>query len=229
MTKLGVVIQWCGNEQMFADAQRRELLKAVPEENIVCTQFDSYFDGTPDTATPPFTRLSLPLTKNPVMLLHRRARISGLSELPGDCTHVMFLDGDEIIEGEKLAELQLPERPLRLRSEWYWHSATNQAVQQKECAALVTPMMFINFKDLQNDRKGLTVPMATKEVSDKPMCHHYSWVGDKARILRKVQTWWHKKDFPGIEERIEREWDAGPPDFIHSYSFRTVANQFGLA
>jgi hypothetical protein len=153
---------------------------------------------------------------------------------------ILYLDGDEIPYGLAVRKFLTCAAPLDFDAAafecfWYFRNPTLQALQTEECGLLVRKsavtisrifsdherwafknMPELRFKSMMRDAQG-------------PMLHHYSWVRTKEEMLAKVAGWGHKADRDWtrhVNEEFERPFSG--KDFVHGYTYRTVANHFNL-
>ncbi len=166
---------------------------------------------------------------------HNYARWVGLSRLPGDCDRVLFLDADEIVETDRfmdfLARARFAEYDhLYFANYWYFREPRFRARKIEDSPALIRRSI-ITVNRIFHERERATfrkLPNGLRQVNGldgKPMFHHYSWVMDKERMLRKVRTWGHSLDTDHdwerlVEEEFSREFSGR--DFVHGYDFDVV-------
>ncbi len=157
------------------------------------------------------------------------------SFLPEEIETVLFLDADEIVEGEAFREWleEFPYRHydfLKLYCYWYFRETRYQA-KAWETSPLLAKRASINRALLmqKDERSGMFSLGKGKKLegvlslADKPMVHHYSWVRTEEEMLRKVRSWGHKED-QDWETLVRQEFKEAfkGKDFVHGYEFLSV-------
>lgn len=164
---------------------------------------------------------------------------------------VMFLDGDEIPEGDVFRRWwQEQERTndvgYKFANHWYFLLPTLRA-DAMEDSVLMVHSTCLNEDLLRNGERerdsllSLTRRVERRVVSSAPagggggvMFHHFSWVRSRADLLRKVRSWGHRDDRPW-ETLLESSWDMmdrlhelPKREFVHGYALRAVPDAFHL-
>jgi hypothetical protein len=187
-----------------------------------------------------------PLTRRPHAYWHNISRLAGMMHMSPQIDWVMFLDGDEVPEGERTRAwcqtLQLTD-PLtiyKLANYWYFRDPSLQATTWEDSIVLAPRSLFADAHQtyrllMQDDeRDALTYLFPTKRnvlPSDgKPLLHHFSWVRSKERLIDKVRNWAHASDKDWVQ-LIEDAWDApfSGTDFVHGYRYVEVPNMFSIS
>jgi len=159
--------------------------------------------------------------------------------LPKACTHVLFLDVDEIVEGTRFKEWLATQElssyaALSFAAHWYFREASNQATRQDDISLLVnrdalTPDHLWH----SDERAGILIGVEGKKrygiqgLDDRPLIHHYSWVRTEQELYKKFATWSHHWERPW-QELTEKEY-SGPfqgKDFIRGYTYHQVPPYF---
>lgn len=159
-----------------------------------------------------------------------------------DVEWFLFLDSDEIPEGERLknflqSNVLNPENGILFANYWYFRDPIyrSNAIEQNPLLVHVS-----NMKDHILETKYGRIAYIDISIRDKtieyvsdsknPMFHHYSWCLNKELMKRKVEWSMHKKDHQEMFEKIEKEF-SGPfsmKDFLHSYEYTVVENIFNI-
>lgn len=145
------------------------------------------------------------------------ARRLGFQAVNPDIDYVLFLDTDEIIDGQKfLAWLKTQQHQLfnalKLATYWYWRSPSYQADVWEDNPLLARRRYLKNAIFLDHDERNAifnSIPgRKTRLVlglDNQPMIHHYGWAKPKKNLLKKVKTWGHSKDRNWVK-LIEKEF-----------------------
>jgi hypothetical protein len=172
---------------------------------------------------------------------HSCSRLIGYSFLDEDIEAVLFLDADEVPEGNRFAEwLESSDyrqhTALKLSNYWYFREICNQALKTEDSVVLVQKRALdLDVLLHQEERDALynLLPQPKRRFvsgSDgRPMFHHYSWVRTKEEMLKKVSSWGHKKDRDWV--KLVHEEFSGPfkgSDFVHGYSYQQVTPPFDI-
>lgn len=242
---ISTIINYCSLDKRFIRAQV-EQAKYFSDE-IILVYFDHLLNGKPDLE---HVRKSLeginglkilPLAWNPEKsgrFHHNFARWCGAGLATSEW--LLFLDGDEIIEGEHLKNLISHFSPFifdaaTFECHWYFREPTNQAINTENAGMLVRKSKVnpsVNFTDierwayLQSPDIKTIAPISNVKG---PIFHHFSWVRNKQEMLDKVTSWGHKndRDWAGLVE-LEFKNPLGESDFVHGYKYRQVDNFFKL-
>lgn len=193
------------------------------------------------------------LLRTPIAL-HNRARVVGLeaglralrdTQRGDDGSWVLFLDGDEIPDGDKFAAWwrasrdTAPPSALKLLNYWLFLSPRLVAEEHEDSVLLVHSSCLTQpALDHARERDGIfmhvdacAAGMTRRRVpglDGAPMFWHMSWVRrDRAALHRKVANWGHCNDrdwhtlIDAAMDGIER--GALPlRDFVHGYPLRAV-------
>lgn len=165
---------------------------------------------------------------------HNLARLLGYYFSKSESDYLLFLDVDEIPEGERLQNwlrcFPIQEySAMRLACYWYFRESHFQATQWEDTPLLVSrKQLHYDLMMHAEERAGIYWEISGKKeryvMENKlPFIHHYSWVRSKEEMLRKVRTWGHRHA-KNWEELVEKEF-AGPflgKDFVNGYTFKTV-------
>ena len=251
--KIATIINYCSNDYPF-------LKEAIYQANkfskkVIVVASDHFFDGQKEDLNQlensfsefdfatfiiyPFIPEKIPrrilkkVREN--VLFHSVSRMVGSSFLGKDIDHVLFLDVDEIVDGDRF-KAWLGEKHylgydvLRPANYWYFKSPSSQAKKWEDSA------VFIKRKKIK--RKALLDSTERDAIFDTvkgnkkrnvlgldnlPMIHHYSWVKTKKQMLTKVNSWGHKddKDWRDLVEKEFEKTGMGK-DFIHGYDLIKV-------
>ncbi len=221
------IINYCTNDYRFLNACISEVSKFSQE--VVVPVCDHFFDGTPENqlllehsyaAHPDVKFIEFALENEGygiysslnncdpdwIHYLHSTARYVGYQFLHPETKYVLFLDVDEIIDGDKMkAWLQnynyQEYNAVRFTSYFYFREARFRATKIMRNALLVKRANFDSQLILDiNERKGTFDAIIGPKLEDvrgldgTPLVHHYSWVKTTDEMHKKVQSWGHHKD-----------------------------------
>ncbi len=247
--KLATIINFCTNELRFIETCLKEALKFSSQ--VIVPVCDHFFDGQPEDLNaiedliqrfPAVRFVGFAFQAQPVRppwYWPSLARVVGFRHLDHDLDWVLFIDADEIIEGDAMRQLLQSAEHLEFTAQsfsnyWYFREASFQATALEDSAILIRrdqvtetsimdAMERISIYEAANGPKRRYV----NSLEQLPLVHHYSWVRSYPQMLRKVQAWSHRQD---------RDWEAcvhqefqGPfqgTDFVHGYDFQTVTPHF---
>ena len=150
---------------------------------------------------------------------------------------VLFLDADEIIDGDRFKQFlevaTLDEcNAFSFRCYWYFRSAKYQALKTENAGtAIRREVLRPEYILSPRERWGMcAAPLYAHDVrglDGLPMCHHYSWVRTKQELLNKVRTWGHCKDRDWtklVEDEFNHEFNGR--DFVHGYRYNILDTPF---
>lgn len=249
--KLATVVNFCSNELRFIDACLTEALTFSSQ--LIVPVCDHFFDGQPEDLGliealiqryPEVRFVGFAYQHQPPRppwYWPSLARVVAYRHLDPDLDWVLWLDADEIVDGEAMLQLLQTGQHLGYAAQsfsnyWYFREACFQAETLEDSAILIRrdqisessimdPMERISlFEGAQGHKRRFV-----NGLDQIPLVHHYSWVRSQAQMLRKVRAWSHRED---------RDWEAcvqqefqGPfkgTDFVHGYTFKTVSARFDL-
>lgn len=223
MHSIGTIISYCTNDFRFIGKCIEEASKF--SKSIVIPVCDHFFDGTPEnrqllehtyTSYPhcqfiefsylpdrlysPYHKLD-PEDKDWAIYWAATTRYIGLQYI--DAEYVLFLDSDEIVEGDKFASwLDQREKydAFRLAAYLYAIRPTLRATKVVNLPLFVkkstlAPLTLLN--PLERIGAYLNHPGPKREgvlFEGKPMVHHYSWVRTREECIQKTKTWGHRND-----------------------------------
>lgn len=270
MMAIGVVINYCSNEEPFIRTLLRQC--GLFADKIAVSCGSNFFDGAPEdesrisrleaefpnvrfvrfevTPTVPDNDVARRMGR-PISYWHNLARWTGFQALEMADTEgdwLLFLDADEIPEGDKVAAFAIrfladvggrlaAINVMKMANFWYFRDPTLQATQYEDSpifsrARVCTRAAIFDPQERHGMARRAAPAHLLRNVfgtDGLPMFHHYSWVRTKAQMLRKVSTWGHRDDrnwVALVEEEFSRPFNGR--DFVNGYSFRTVANRFGI-
>jgi hypothetical protein len=252
------VISFCTNDFRFIHACI-EGARAFSDQVIVVT-CDHFFDGAPENYAlleyvywthpqclfieyafdPQSYRQFTPYYPEHPHWRHERANTNrwiAYHFLPPSCETVLFLDSDEIIDGQRFADW-LEGQDLSsavawsFAAYWYFREATYRATCCDDISLLVKKEALTADHIWHSDeRAGILIELKGKKHYGVrglvPFVHHYSWVRTKEELLCKFATWSHhwERDWAQL---VEREF-AHPfqgIDFIRGYTYESHAPFF---
>lgn len=239
-------------------------------EAVALAHGDRLFDGTPEDATlfrdlaadfPAvlFVRSEVPVAGAKdgadAVRLHNAARRAALAALDGvpasgpdieDVEWVLFLDGDEVPDGQRVSEwiadrgsAAAADEAFKMANFWYFLSPTLRAEAFEDSVVLIARRAITDAGlSHPRERDGLlacarsvrTVHRMERGGEDRsPLFHHYSWVRGREQLLRKVQRWGHAGQRPWAQLlrdawRLMDEQKTPPErDFVHGYKLNRLA------
>ncbi|MGA2939078.1 MAG: hypothetical protein ABSF52_18550 [Syntrophobacteraceae bacterium] len=250
---IGTIINFCTIDHKFLDACLREA--GLFSRNIIVPVCNHLYNGDREnmsllrriiqkhsSARISFLVFDYDHTKTIMFgsrFWHNYARWTGVMHLGGDIQYVLFLDGDEILDGKRFmkwmdASLFFRYDAISFNSYWYFREPGYQATTTEQAGMLVKKDSIRN--DLlfsEYERLGfLTLPHVLYRQNGpdgSPMVHHYSWVRSKEEMIRKVRSWGHNKDRDWLS-LVEQEFqhDFNGTDFVHGYQYRIVDSAFNF-
>jgi hypothetical protein len=237
------IINYCSLDKRFIWPQV-EQAKCFSNE-IIIVFFDHLLNGKSDfyKVIESLKGISgiklLPLPFNPEMsgrFHHNFSRWCGAGL--ATCEWILFLDGDEIINGSGMQNSINNLSPFEFDAVtfecfWYFREPTNQAVITENAGLLVRKSKIdVNVNFTERERWAyLESPNISTIPSisglEGPIMHHYSWVRNRQGMIDKVTSWGHKgeKDWVALVE-AEFNKPLGDTDFVHGYQYRKVSNFF---
>lgn len=260
LPKIATVINFCSNEARFLESCVQQC--RLFSRQIVIPVCDHLFDGTPEDAAllqqayaafPDCLFVEYPFISDPLpkrmrngvslpRFWHCISRLVGTQSLKDDIDMVLFLDVDEVPDGNRFLDWlnqgsYAQHSALMLESFWYFREARYQALNWEEAGLLVqklllTGSMLVN----ENERRGIYLALpepkrrAATGADGLPMIHHFSWVRTKEEMLSKVRAWGHRAD-RDWEQLVEQEFSApfSGKDFVHGYSFQESPPPFPVS
>lgn len=257
MIKIATVINFCTTDYRFLRFCIEEAKKF--SDQIVIPVCSHFFNGEPENravlnlayqdhldvqfvefayAQEPYG-IYCPLTSADVdwaHYWHSTARYVGFHSVQ-ECDYVLFLDVDEIIDGERfiqwLSEFNVADfNAVRFESYFYFRDPSYRAKEQFPLNALLVKKQAIDSPEMILDvleRKGLYDQIQGPKCShlrgldQKPLVHHYSWVRTPEELKQKVCTWGHRHDKEWLE-LIEKELSEpfSGIDQIHGFEYEKV-------
>jgi hypothetical protein len=262
MAEIGIVINYCSNERSFLLPIINECLKVT--KHIAICYGDKLYDNTPEESdvlleyckfkypsikflqykvdiTTPVTELK-GVVRRPTAYWCNLARWLGYSALKTEVDWIMFLDADEIPDGERMHSWLLNTTldkayNYKLANYWYFKLPIYQAKTHEDSILLVHKDQLHEDSVFHDDERdgilkvsGLPQKRMVMGLDDKPMIHHYSWVRSKTGIATKLRTWAHRDDlFKNVDiqqivEYIYRNNEVN--DCVHNYQYEIVDNHF---
>jgi hypothetical protein len=255
------VINYCTNDYRYLQKSIEEASKF--SRQILVPVCDHFFDGTEENREV----LRCSYQRNPSVLFvefaylfdrlysrfiradpsdlhwpkywHSTARYAASFFVDPKTEYVLFLDVDEIADGDRFLEWlgRFPYRDydgLRLLSYYYFRDASfrakqfqNQVLFMKK-KAIVRELMIHPW-----ERKGMFLSIEGKKrenmpgIDQRPLFHHYSWVKTKEESLKKGACWGHSREKKWVEI-IENEF-TNPifkSDFMFQLEYETVCPFF---
>jgi len=254
---LTTVINYCTNDYRYLAKCIQEA--SIFSQKIVLPVCDHFFDGKkedrdllnlsyaghthcqfvefayhPSELYSPFI-LRKPADLDWKMFWYSTARYVSFFFLPPETEYVLFLDVDEIVEGQKFAawlstKEYLQHDAFRFDSYYYFREAKYRAREYHHLALLIkkellTPSLILN----PDDRYGMLARASGKKreevrsLDNKPMIHHYSGVKTKEEWVKKADCSghdWEKEWKIHIDEEFKRPFNG--KDFTFDCTYETV-------
>lgn len=262
MQKISVatIINFCTIEARFLEAciqQCRQfsrqiiipvcdhLFNGVPENPLLLQRI---YESFPDCLFIefPFAEQSIPPKVfqqiSPAHFWHCVSRLVGTRFLNEEIEMVLFLDADELPDGNKFLQwLDASDcahhSVLKLANYWYFREPRFQSLRWEDSVVLAqkrTLSQTVLLHESERDAIYHLLPgpkrRAVTGADGQPMFHHFSWVRTKEEMQNKVRSWGHRAD-RDWEKLIEKEFSGAfsGKDFIHGYSFRECLPLFQIS
>jgi hypothetical protein len=216
---VGVVINYCENDHKFLKPCIDNVKKF--SKNIVVTFCEKLFNGESQDLSkiqifqrqnPDITFISFPYEptyKSAPRDGHNKCRILGYEHLIGKVDKILFLDVDEIVDGDLFKEWLDNSKDvhdydhMNFGCYWYYREPHWRATVNEFCGSFHS-MDAITKESLETgaerwfwfNMQGV-YPKGKKYVvglNGEIMFHHYSWVRTKEEMIKKVTSWGHKND-----------------------------------
>lgn len=238
--KICAAISFCSNDYRFLKKCIEEL--QLFADQIIVTVCSHFFDGKKENKkilnlayleNPNITFLEFQYykdhlyspyiqadfnTKEHRHLWHSIARYIAYFYIKKSCKYILFVDSDEIFEGEKF-KLWLTNFPyqkynaFRFGSYYYFRKSTLRAKKPIRNGLMIKKNKLNPLNLLKEGERFETFFCIEGEkhllalgIDNRPMIHHYSWVRPKNEMLKKT-NWGHHfdKDWKKI---IEKEFSS---------------------
>lgn len=269
MPDLAIIVSYCSNEAAFLNAQLAELAKvqkAVMAKlggrcQLIFSIGSHLFNMKSDGNAPDAVRLAAQRHDATIDIVtydvgedvhavprkyHNLAREKAVQQLTPNVKYwVLFLDADEIPEGDTFAKWFLGNvhslrsiMAYKFACYWYFLKPTWRAREEEDSMVLIhADQLTVEALRGEHERDSLVKHCpggCLRRLVDTDGCamfHHYSWVRSKECILHKIRTWGHRND-KDWERLVEEHWSSsGDPgrDFVHGYQYEPVQDRFGLS
>jgi glycosyltransferase involved in cell wall biosynthesis len=243
--RITTVINYCTNDYRFVGHCIREAL--VFSQEVLVPYTDHFYDGTSEN----LELLEKTIAENPgakfiffpynsaldVLPQHwvTYARVVGWNNARADSDFILFLDADEVAEGNRFLRW-LEVFPLsgmnvvKLANYYYFREPKYQAETFEDSVVLarkkyLTEPMIMDFLDRDKAYRDIPEPKARMVMGtdNTPMIHHYSWVRSREEMIKKVSTWGHSHERNWVD-LVNQEFDQGftGKDFVHGYRYKEV-------
>jgi hypothetical protein len=162
---------------------------------------------------------------------HSTSRFVGALFTPPEIDYLLFLDGDEILDGNRMKKwIDTKEycSYAAIRFRCYFYIRPDRRAREIFDSAIL-----IRRKELDLSRmivseeraalyEGFSEPKKRDQldVAGEPFLHHYCWVRTKEECLKKSTTWGHRLDKnwkPTIDKMFQEEEPLEPMDLPLSY------------
>ncbi len=162
---------------------------------------------------------------------HSTSRLVGALFAPPDVDYLLFLDGDEILDGNRMKQwLDTKEYCLYtgVRFRCYFYSRPDRRSREIFDSALLVRQKELDYSNMIDSEeragwyRGLAEPKKKDQLDGKgePFLHHYCWVRTKEECLKKSVTWGHRLDKnwgPPIERLFQEKDPLEPMDLPLSF------------
>jgi len=242
------VISYCTIDDMFIRENIRQCLYFSKEIFVIASSH--FFDGTPEDETKIQALMEFCKQYPNVHLIrfkweegqtprywHNYARWIGIQQC--NTEYIMFMDSDEIIEGELARESFGYEDFYKEYDEyvfscyWYFREPIFRAKSLEQCHKLIRASALTKdlvFSEHERGAVGLSNryrSMFKVQYNGRPIVHHFSWVRTKEQMLKKTASWGHKDDKNWselIEEEFSRPFNG--TDFVWGYEYDIIQPPF---
>jgi len=221
---IGTVINYCEHDHKFLKPCIDNVRKF--SKNIVITFCEKLFNGNLQDLTkiqqfqlqnPDITFISFPFEENFKHAPrdgHNKCRILGYDHLVGKVDNILFLDVDEIVDGNLFKEWLETSADIKnydhmnFACYWYYREPYWRATVNEFCGSFHN-MQAINTHSLETGAERWfwfdteqypTSKKYTTGINDSIMFHHYSWVRTKEEMIKKVTSWGHKDDRNWVQD-----------------------------
>ena len=199
-----------------ASPENRPLLERAYEEHPDCTFIEFAYD-VKRLYTPYIERL--PEDEDWGALWHSTARYLSYLYLSEEIEYILFLDADEIVEGDRFALWLEKEDYRNWEAHWFFSycyglQASKRAPHLQQTGLLVqrsalSPLKILNAQERFGIFAWLPGPKRLQifGLDGAPMFHHYSWTRPYEECLKKAQTWGkrHQCDWVAWLKKAESE------------------------
>jgi hypothetical protein len=191
-----------------------------------------------------------PYSKDPSLLKkikapharHNISRIIGVRLAKQKNGFFLFLDGDEIMDGDAFKNWYEKEDfskydAFKFSCYWYFRDVCYQATTYETAALMIRPSL-LHSRALwdKHERGGIFTKIKkrkkdhVKDQNDLPFCHHYSWVRSKENLLKKIKAWGHRGE-RDWEKMIDESFQSSfkGRDFVHGYTYKKITCPFSFA
>ena len=238
---VSVVISYCSNDKCFIEPLI-EQCKIFADE-VVVVSCSHYFSGEQDHHLKNLSHFGVThhifeyLPEHDSKYHHNYARYKGLEI--SNKEFVLFLDADEIPDGNLmynfLKDTALNNHSIiNFKCHWYFREPINRARKDEMCGllahrSLLTENLFFTPLERWSYKLYNLPSIENADYNGLIILHHFSWVRTKIQMIKKVESWGHRKDKDWlclIEEEFSKAFTG--IDFVHSYRFETVENTFNI-
>ena len=257
---VATIINFCTIEARFLEACIKQC--RLFSRQIIIPVCDHFFNGVPENAgllqqiyasfpdclfiEYPFAAKRIPKSVfeevTPSHFWHCVSRLIGTRFLEDGIEMVLFLDADELPDGQKFLQWMdvsdcAHHSVLKLANYWYFREPRYQSLRWEDSIVMAqrrTLNSSILLHESERDAIYNFLPgpkrRAVTGSDGQPMFHHFSWVRTKEEMQNKVHAWGHRDD-RDWEKLVEKEFSApfSGKDFIHGYSFRECIPLFQIS
>lgn len=262
MEKFGIVINFCSNEKYYLNSILSQC--SIVTNNIVVSYGSHTYDGVKEDIDSliSYNKFKYPhvsfieytvdidkkdlkgVVSRPTAYWCNLARWQGYEYMKDKVDWFLFIDGDEVPEGQRflewLKEVELNSMYIyKLANYWYFKHVVNQATTYEDSIVLVHKTYLSENSIFHDDERDgiLKVSRAPQHRivmgnDGQPMFHHFSWVRTRDGIVKKIKTWAHRDDIfknaniESIVDYIYKNDDVN--DCVHNYSYKKVEDIFNI-
>ena len=244
------VISYCSIDDMFIRENIRQCLHFSKDIYIVASSH--FFDGIPEDNAKIQSLKEFCRQFPNVHLIrfkwesgyhprhwHNYARWIGIQQC--DTEYIMFMDADEIIEGENFNKAHTSDADFYKRYDsyafdcyWYFREPRFRAKSLEQYHRLIRRSALTKDLIFSEHERGAVGILSGKydsifnvQYNGRPIVHHFSWVRTKEQMLKKTSSWGHKDD-KNWKELVEEEFSRpfNGTDFVWGYEYDIIQPPF---
>lgn len=241
MERIGVSIQYSTQDQEFILGCIGQALLITP--HVTVGYMDRQFDGESEdlalieAVKEFYPQIEFYMVKwAPVdpWLFHSKVRQEAFKRLRDKVEYILYLDSDEIVDGQMFKSWAAEMLPSRHESYKFLNYVYFASQRYRAKTWQDSPTMRRVDKTIENlfysqphlDRLQLATNCLTRiGYKGKPMFDHYSWAKGERQMERKLRTFAHR---PKTEEEIQlflkllREFDGSGRDPVWGYEYDII-------
>jgi hypothetical protein len=245
MKKFDAIIPFCSEDSIYIQPCI-DNLRGVANK-IIITYWNKMFDGSDENfdiinniinnnKDIKFININFE-PKQDKMWYYCHSRYIGYLESSEESEYILLLDSDEIFEKNKFVEWIKNTNEFNaayFANYWYFRDKKYQAKNYEDSPVMINKK-FIKKENFYNssDRR-IYITMQDSKIyryvlglDGLPMCHHYSWVLSKEKMIKKIMRSAHENDkdwMPLIDKEFSRDFNG--TDFVHGYSYNILEKSY---